>query len=144
MDFAEFLENGDDDDEMESNEAIANSLDLPSNPDRGQLQVIPRGWIRKIIPTSSGLQKVFYYNPTGKRFGGQDEIDQHFVRLGQTVMPGLFNFEPPKLVDEDDDDYEDDEDDEDEMCGLQSIEKSPCSSTTTNTTLQQQMPTLLT
>jgi hypothetical protein len=56
----------------------------------------------------------------------------------------LFNFEPPKLVDEDDDDYEDDEDDEDEMCGLQSIEKSPCSSTTTNATLQQQMPTLLT
>jgi hypothetical protein len=56
MDFAEFLENGDDDDEMESNEAVANSLDLPSNPDRGQLQEIPRGWIRKIIPTSSGLQ----------------------------------------------------------------------------------------
>ena len=139
MDFAEFLENEDDDDEMETNEAIANSLNLPSNPDRGQLQEIPRGWIRKIIPTSD-QQKVYYYNPTGKRFGSQDEIDQHFVRLGQTVMPGLFNFEPPKLVDEDeDDDYDDDED---EMCeDMEAIEKSPCSSTTA--TLQQ-LPTLLT
>ena len=96
-------------DDADNNDA---ALNLPSNPQRGQLQEIPKGWLRKIITTGkSGNQpKVFYYNKVGKKFSCQEEIDQFFSRLGQTVMPGLFNFEPPKLVDEDDD--EDDEDQE--------------------------------
>jgi hypothetical protein len=91
------------------------SLNLPSNPQRGQLQEIPRGWLRKIITTgkTANQPKVFYYNTMGKKFSSQEEIGQYFSRLGQTVRPGLFNFEPPRLVDEDDDDDEDDQEMED-------------------------------
>lgn len=76
-------ENSEDNDEGSSN----GSLNLPSNPPRGQLQEIPRGWIRKIITTAQlpGFQKVFYYNNAGKKFSNQEEIDQYFARLGQTV-----------------------------------------------------------
>ena len=92
--------------------------------------------MRKIIPTSSGQPKVFYYNTMGKKFSCQEEIEQYFGRLGQAVIPGLFNFEPPRLVDEDED-----EDEDEEMRELEEvIEKSVCSSTTT--TLQQLQPCL--
>ena len=91
------------------------TLNLPTIPQRGQLQEIPKGWLRKIITTgkTSNQPKVFYYNRVGKKFSCQEEIDQFFSRLGQTVLPGLFNFEPPRLVDEDDDDDDDDQEMED-------------------------------
>ncbi len=55
------------------------------------------------------------------------------------MRPGLFNFEPPRLVDEDEDEDVDGEDEE--MGELESIiEKSVCSSTTA--TLQQLQPCL--
>jgi hypothetical protein len=81
-------------------------LNLPTNPQRGQLEEIPKGWLRKIITSGNPGHppKVFYYSSVGKRFSSQEEIDQYFSRLGQTVKPGLFNFEPPRLVDEDEDD----------------------------------------
>ena len=106
----------DDDDNDGDDEADTNAaLNLPSNPQRGQLQEIPRGWLRKIITTgkTANQPKVYYYNTMGKKFSSQEEIDAYFSRLGQTVRPGLFNFEPPKLVDEDDDDEEEDQDMED-------------------------------
>ena len=75
------------------------TLNLPTNPQRGQLQEIPRGWIRKVVTTGKGRgqQKVFYYNTMGKKFSCKEDVDQYFGRLGQTVKPGLFNFEPPKI-----------------------------------------------
>jgi hypothetical protein len=102
----------DDDAEADNNDA---TLNLPTNPQRGQLQEIPKGWLRKIITTgkTENQPKVFYYNRVGKKFSCQEEIDQYFSRLGQTVLPGLFNFEPPKLVDEDEDDEEEDQEMED-------------------------------
>lgn len=60
------------------------SLNLPSNPPRGQIQEFPRGWLRKVI-TSMGQQKVFYYNNMGKKFSNHEEVEQYFARLGQTV-----------------------------------------------------------
>jgi hypothetical protein len=90
-------------------------LNLPTNPQRGRLEEIPKGWLRKIIPSSkpSHPPKVVYYSSVGKRFSSQEEIDQYFSRLGQTVKPGLFNFEPPRLVDEDEDEDDEDQDMED-------------------------------
>ena len=79
---------------------------LPSNRFHGQLTSIPKGWLRKVVTTSKGFQQVFYYNPVGKRFSCQEEIDQYFARLGYSVPISLFNFELPKLVDEDEDDDE--------------------------------------
>ena len=81
----------------------ATKMTLPSNRFHGQLTSIPKGWLRKVVTTSKGFQKVFYYNPVGKRFSTQEEIDQYFARLGYSVPGSLFNFELPKLVDEDDD-----------------------------------------
>merc|ERR1712062_826962 len=89
---------------------IANTASLlPSNRFHGQLTSIPKGWLRKVVTTSKGFQQVFYYNPVGKRFSCQEEIDQSFARLGYSVPVSLFNFELPKLVDEEDE--EDDVDD---------------------------------
>ena len=78
------------------------TLNLPTNPQRGQLQEIPRGWIRKIVTTGKGSneQKVFYYNTMGKKFSCKEEVEQYFGRLGQTVKAGLFNFEPPKFTED--------------------------------------------
>lgn len=68
------------------------ALNLPSNPKREQLQEIPRGWLRKIITTGkvADQPKVYYYNTVGKKFSCQEEIDQYFSRLGQTVRPGWY------------------------------------------------------
>ena len=92
-------EEADDDDDMGSNPA---SL-LPSNQFHGQLLAIPNGWLRKVVSTGSATttlsqqqQKVFYYNPVGKRFSNQDEIDQYFAKLGYSVGLSLFNFDPPQ------------------------------------------------
>jgi len=72
------------------------NLNLPSNPQRGELQEIPKGWLRKVVLVL-GRQKVFYYNTVGKKFSNQDEIEQYFARLGQTVKTGLFSFEPLRM-----------------------------------------------
>jgi hypothetical protein len=93
----------------------ATKMTLPSNRFHGQLTSIPKGWLRKVVTTSKGFQKVFYYNPVGKRFSTQEEIDQYFARLGYSVPMSLFNFELPKLVDEDEDDDEDDPDGLDDL-----------------------------
>jgi hypothetical protein len=75
---------------------ISSSLNLPSNPPRGLLQEIPKGWLRKLVNTVKGT-RVFYYNTMGKKFSTAEEINQYFLRLGQSVKPGLFNFEPDKV-----------------------------------------------
>ena len=93
----------------------ATKMTLPSNRFHGQLTSIPKGWLRKVVTTSKGFQKVFYYNPVGKRFSTQEEIDQYFARLGYSVPTSLFNFELPKLVDEDEDDDLDDPDGLDDL-----------------------------
>ena len=79
---------------------IQTNLNLPSNPHRGQLQEIPRGWLRKVVTTGKarGQQKVFYYNTMGKKFSSKEDVEQYFGRLGQTVKPGLFNFDPPAVA----------------------------------------------
>ena len=60
---------------------LANTASLlPSNRFHGQLTSIPKGWLRKVVTTSKGFQQVFYYNPVGKRFSCQEEIDQYFAR----------------------------------------------------------------
>lgn len=71
-------------------------LNLPTNRPRGILLEIPRGWVRKLVTTGKG-PRVFYYNTMGKKFSCKEDVDQYFGRLGQTVKPGLFNFEPPKI-----------------------------------------------
>jgi hypothetical protein len=134
MDFVDFLDS--DDDKMENNEAEAHdnnnddddddeaslSLSLPKNPPRGQLQQIPAGWLRKSVPApGSGRNKIFYFNPVGKRFSSQTEINQYFARLGQSVKPGLFDFDRTEASDP---------------------EVDKCSSTTVTTSLQP-LPTLL-
>ena len=115
---------------------------LPSNPARGQLQQIPKGWIRKIIPTVSGHDKVFYYNPSGKKFSTRVEVDQYFGRLGQTVFPGLFNFEPPKSADEDEEMEDDELSSESESLGRANCSSTP--STAVTMQQQQQLHTLFT
>ena len=74
------------------------ALNLPSNPKREQLQEIPRGWLRKIITTGkvADQPKVYYYNTVGKKFSCQEEIDQYFLRLGQTVRPGSYIISRPE------------------------------------------------
>ena len=95
-------EDNDDDNESETSSNAAASL-LPSNQFHGQLLAIPNGWLRKVVSTGDAVQggtqqqKVFYYNPVGKRFSNQDEIDQYFAKLGYSVGSTLFNFEPPVL-----------------------------------------------
>ncbi len=79
---------------------------LPSNRFHGQLTAIPKGWLRKVVTVGKGFQKVFYYNPVGKRFSCQSEIDQHFARLGYSVPMSLFNFDLPKLVEEEEEEEE--------------------------------------
>ena len=82
---------------VETSDAAQNSsLNLPTNLPRGALQEIPRGWVRKLVTTGKG-PKIFYYNTMGKKFSNADEINQYFLRLGQSVKPGLFNFEPSKF-----------------------------------------------
>ena len=88
--------------QMELSDAINvrnSSLNLPSNPPRGLLQEIPRGWVRKLVTTSKG-PRVFYYNTMGKKFSSAEEINQYFLRLGQSVKSGLFNFDPSKFQEE--------------------------------------------
>ena len=92
-------EDNDDDNESETSSNAAASL-LPSNQFHGQLLAIPNGWLRKVVSTGDAAggtqqQKVFYYNPVGKRFSNQDEIDQYFAKLGYSVGSTLFNFQPP-------------------------------------------------
>ena len=87
---------------MESSDAINvrnSSLNLPSNPPRGLLEEIPRGWVRKLVTTGKG-PRVFYYNTMGKKFSSSEEINQYFFRLGQLVKTGLFNFDPSKFNEE--------------------------------------------
>ena len=72
------------------------SLNLPTNLPRGILQEIPRGWVRKLVTTGKG-PRIFYYNTMGKKFSNAEEIKQYFLRLGQSVKAGLFNFEPSKF-----------------------------------------------
>ena len=103
---------------------------LPSNRFHGQLTSIPKGWLRKVVTTSKGFQKVFYYNPVGKRFSCQEEIDQYFARLGYSVPMSLFNFELPKLVDEEED--EDPDDLEDELDEAANINKTLVVKVTSN------------
>ena len=109
------------------------SYNLPSNPVRGQLLEIPKGWIRKMIPTPSGHDKVFYYNPSGKKFSSCSEVEQYFGRLGQTVLPGLFKFEPPKSEVEEMD--VDEVSSESESLGRAILSNTP----TTTATMQQQL-----
>lgn len=99
FDFGDEFDSVDDDDESNNDQE---SLNLPSNPQRGQLQEIPRGWLRKVVTTGKarGQQKVFYYNTMGKKFSCREDVEQYFGRLGQTVKPGLFNFDPPKSSEE--------------------------------------------
>ena len=71
--------------EEEDQEDVSDTLTntaslLPSNRFHGQLTSIPKGWLRKVVTTSKGFQQVFYYNPVGKRFSCQEEIDQYFAR----------------------------------------------------------------
>jgi hypothetical protein len=84
-----------DPEQMESTDNCQTSLNLPTNRPRGVLQEIPRGWVRKLVTTGKG-PRVFYYNTMGKKFSSAEEISQYFLRLGQSVKPGLFNFEPSK------------------------------------------------
>ena len=136
MDFADFLDS--DDDKMENNEAEANTVksnDASKVVFSGKqpLFQMPRGWVRKIVASGSGValqRNVCYLNPAGQRFSNLDEVQRYFGRLGQAVMPGVFNFDPPQLVDEDDDDGDDDDDGEDD--------DENCSSTTLQHHQQQQ------
>ena len=87
----------------------------------GEMQKIPRGWLRRIVTSGSGatLQRnVCYISPAGQKFFSHATLEQHFARLGQSVMSGLFNFEPPQLVDEDEDDEE-----ELEKCSTSSLQQ---------------------
>ena len=113
----DFSEGGDEYDDNEDQHELhqdaqhADSVIAP-NQLRRQLIAIPNGWIRKVVsPTilvengghtggtaGGGMnqqQKVFYYNPAGKRFTNQKEIDQYFAKLGFSVRTSLFNFAPP-------------------------------------------------
>lgn len=121
------------DDDMEDDEGDNVPMTLPSNRFHGQLTSIPKGWLRKVVSTGpgttaastgKGFQKVFYYNPVGKRFSCQEEVDQYFARLGYSVPMSLFNFELPKLVDEDDDEDEDEDDDEDDLDEAATVNKT--------------------
>ena len=101
----------DDETDIDTADTLSNTASLlPSNRFHGQLTSIPKGWLRKVVTTSKGFQQVFYYNPVGKRFSCQEEIDQYFARLGYSVPISLFNFELPKLVDEDEEDEEEEDD----------------------------------
>lgn len=109
------MHSDEEDDDEDDRTPFSNTANLlPTNRFHGQLMSIPKGWLRKVVTMSKGFQKVFYYNPVGKRFSCQEEIDQYFARLGYSVGMSLFNFELPKLVDEDEEQEEEDEDDEDE------------------------------
>ena len=120
------LDNQDQPDGHEADTEVSDTL--PSNRFHGQLTSIPKGWLRKVVTTAKGFQKVFYYNPVGKRFSCQEEIDQYFARLGYSVPMSLFNFELPKLVDE-----EEDEDDlEDELDEAANINKTLVVKVTSN------------
>lgn len=125
-----------DDDEDEEDEAVlpfSNTASLlPSNRFHGQLTSIPKGWLRKVVTMSKGFQKVFYYNPVGKRFSSQAEIDQYFARLGYSVPMSLFNFELPKLVDEDEEQDDMEEDDLDEASTTNTMGKTVVVKVTSN------------
>ena len=124
-------QDGNNDDLDHTNEENHSQIStLPSNRFHGQLTSIPKGWLRKVVTTSKGFQKVFYYNPVGKRFSCQEEIDQYFARLGYSVPMSLFNFELPKLVDEDED--EDPDDLEDELDEAANINKTLVVKVTSN------------
>ena len=133
MDFTDFLDS--DDEKMENNEAEANTAKYDQTSKavfsgKQPLFQMPRGWVRKIVTSGTGasLQRnVCYLSPAGQRFSSLEEVQRHF---GQAVMPGVFNFDPPQLVDEDDDDDDDGGDDDGED------DEENCSSTT----LQQQPP----
>ena len=88
----------DENDEAEDEDALSNAASLlPSNHFHGQLLAIPNGWLRKVVSTGTGAnqqRKVYHYNPVGKRFSNQDEIDQYFAKLGYSVGLSLFNFDP--------------------------------------------------
>ena len=123
MDFADFLDS--DDEKMENNEADASDVSKIYSGDfqsgKEQLTQIPRGWLRRIVTSGSGatLQRnVCYISPAGQKFFSHATLEQHFARLGQSVMSGLFNFEPPQLVDEDEDDEE-----ELEKCSTSSLQQ---------------------
>ena len=95
---SEYDDNDDADDEEEDDICSNPASLLPSNQFHGQLLAIPNGWLRKVVSTGTGSQqqqKVFYYNPVGKKFSNQDEIDQYFAKLGYSVGLSLFNFDPP-------------------------------------------------
>ena len=95
---SEYDDNDDADDEDEDDISSDPASLLPSNQFHGQLLAIPNGWLRKVVSTGTGSQqqqKVFYYNPVGKKFSNQDEIDQYFAKLGYSVGLTLFNFDPP-------------------------------------------------
>ena len=66
---------------------------LPANGSQGVLTSIPEGWIRKVVMSESGFQKVFYYNKNGKKFSNMDDVNQYFAKLGySTTASGLFKF----------------------------------------------------
>ena len=95
---SEYDDNDDADDEDDDDICSDPASLLPSNQFHGQLLAIPNGWLRKVVSTGTGSQqqqKVFYYNPVGKKFSNQDEIDQYFAKLGYSVGLTLFNFDPP-------------------------------------------------
>jgi len=94
-----FFDAGLDSNHVELPELSRAPLNLPTNRPRGVLLEIPRGWVRKLVTTGKG-PRVFYYNTMGKKFSNPDEINQYFLRLGQSVKPGLFNFEPSKSSEE--------------------------------------------
>jgi hypothetical protein len=60
------------------------------------LGAVPAGWLRKPVRVKNGNDvavAVLYYNPSGKKFSSQAEVDQHFVRLGYAVCQGVFDFQ---------------------------------------------------
>lgn len=57
------------------------------------ISTLPAGWLRKPVRCSkSGKVMIFYYNPSGKKFATQQEVDRHFIRLGFAVCQNVFDF----------------------------------------------------
>lgn len=73
----------------------ATSMLLFKDPNRNclpDITQVPRGWMRRVT-TEFGNRKVHYFSTVGKKFSDAKEISNHFARLGQTVKPGVFNFD---------------------------------------------------
>ena len=58
---------------------------------RKPLMAVPDGWRRKPVLTRNQVV-IFYYNPSGKKFGNKEDVEEYFSRLGYAVQPGVFDF----------------------------------------------------